>query len=103
MAGNSKDEDQSEKPIFGPETEDILAVSQDRTAPVTQHHAQHPSVAIPDDSKKNHLLNKVTRILNWMPQRCRYDPENPPRFTLSMNIMLAFVYSSLRTVASSAS
>ncbi|KAI4863506.1 MFS general substrate transporter [Hypoxylon rubiginosum] len=90
MAGNSKDEDQSEKPIFGPETEDILAVSQDRTAPVTQHHAQHPSVAIPDDSKKNHLLNKVTRILNWMPQRCRYDPENPPRFTLSMNIMLAF-------------
>ncbi|OTB10319.1 hypothetical protein K445DRAFT_70566 [Daldinia sp. EC12] len=30
------------------------------------------------------------RTLNWMPQRCRYDPENPPSFTLSLNILFAF-------------
>ncbi|KAI1408324.1 major facilitator superfamily transporter [Hypoxylon sp. FL1857] len=30
------------------------------------------------------------RALNWMPRRCRYDPENPPNFTLSLNILFAF-------------
>ncbi|KAI0802708.1 major facilitator superfamily domain-containing protein [Xylaria sp. FL0064] len=28
--------------------------------------------------------------INWMPPWCRYDPLNPPNFTLSMNILLAF-------------
>ncbi|KAI1421159.1 major facilitator superfamily domain-containing protein [Xylaria sp. FL1777] len=35
-------------------------------------------------------LGTVTKILNWMPPWCRYDPRNPPKFTLSMNILLAF-------------
>ncbi|OTA90391.1 hypothetical protein M434DRAFT_78029 [Hypoxylon sp. CO27-5] len=42
------------------------------------------------DSKGTGLLTNVTRALNWMPRRCRYDHENPPNFTLSMNILLAF-------------
>ncbi|KAI1336475.1 MFS general substrate transporter [Xylariaceae sp. FL0016] len=33
---------------------------------------------------------KAWRILNWMPPWCRYDPQNPPSFTLGMNILLAF-------------
>lgn len=42
------------------------------------------------------LLAKAVKILNWMPRRCRYDPENPPSFTLGMNILLAFVRNALR-------
>ncbi|KAI1350692.1 major facilitator superfamily domain-containing protein [Xylaria sp. FL0043] len=30
------------------------------------------------------------QTINWMPPWCRYDPDNPPNFTLSMNILLAF-------------
>ncbi|KAI0474358.1 major facilitator superfamily domain-containing protein [Xylaria cf. heliscus] len=33
---------------------------------------------------------KFLRTINWMPTWCRYDPHNPPKFTLSMNILLAF-------------
>lgn len=38
--------------------------------------------------------NKTTiwTILDyWKPQRCRYDPKNPPQFTLATNILLGFV------------
>ncbi|KAK8859241.1 MFS general substrate transporter [Apiospora arundinis] len=37
--------------------------------------------------------NKATiwTILDyWKPQRCRYDPKNPPQFTLATNILLGF-------------
>lgn len=91
MADKGKDEDQSEKPIFGPETEDISAASQGQSVADAQPHVQGSATAISDESQNIGLLTKVTRILNWMPQRCRYDPENPPKFTLSMNILLAFV------------
>ncbi|RYC64685.1 hypothetical protein CHU98_g1510 [Xylaria longipes] len=33
---------------------------------------------------------KLLRAMNWMPAWCRYDPRQPPKFTLSMNILLAF-------------
>lgn len=34
---------------------------------------------------------RILAVLNWMPQNCRYDPDDPPKFTNSMNILLAFV------------
>ncbi|KAI0155384.1 MFS general substrate transporter [Hypoxylon sp. FL1284] len=84
-------EDQSEKPSIGPETENISPVGQDKSAIDTdQRDAPDPSAVALDDTAKNGLLTKVINILGWMPQRCRYDPENPPSFTLSMNILLAF-------------
>ena len=95
MKENSKDEDQIEKPIFGPETEDISAINQDKSAADVQLHAPDLAAAsVSNNSRTNGFLAKVLDILNWMPQRCRYDPENPPSFTLSMNILLAFVCSS---------
>ncbi|KAI0907918.1 major facilitator superfamily domain-containing protein [Ustulina deusta] len=36
------------------------------------------------------IVAKALRAINWMPPWCRYDPHNPPKFTLSMNILLAF-------------
>jgi len=43
-----------------------------------------------DDGVYQNLWRRTLSILNWMPKRCRYDPENPPKFTNSMNILLAF-------------
>ncbi|RYP77147.1 hypothetical protein DL770_007112 [Monosporascus sp. CRB-9-2] len=51
------------------------------------------SRAEPEETSR---FEKARAGLNWMPQRCRYDPENPPSFTLGMNILLAFVRLSLR-------
>lgn len=45
----------------------------------------------PQALRYENWLAKTWAILNWMPQRCRYDSENPPSFTLGMNILLGFV------------
>jgi hypothetical protein len=39
------------------------------------------------------ILTSFLNKINWMPPWCRYDPNKPPKFTLSMNILLAFVCS----------
>ncbi|KAI1822157.1 MFS general substrate transporter [Xylaria intraflava] len=36
------------------------------------------------------FMTRFLQAINWMPPWCRYDPNNPPKFTLSMNILLAF-------------
>ncbi|KAI0439333.1 MFS general substrate transporter [Xylaria telfairii] len=36
------------------------------------------------------ITAKFLRAINWMPAWCRYDPDHPPKFTLAMNILLAF-------------
>ncbi|KAI1079749.1 major facilitator superfamily domain-containing protein [Whalleya microplaca] len=78
-----KDEDQSEKAIQEPHVEDN-AVLNGRKDTIPSPIATH------DDSKKHRSLRRVLQILGWMPRWCRYDPQNPPSFTLSMNILLAF-------------
>ncbi|KAI1494173.1 MFS general substrate transporter [Biscogniauxia mediterranea] len=54
------------------------------------------SAATDSCSEEDNQLNtpgavaQILNVLNWMPRWCRYDPENPPSFTLSMNILLGF-------------
>lgn len=57
------------------------ASGQDEAQPVTS------PVITTDDG----IVAKFLQTVNWMPTWCRYDPHNPPKFTLSMNILLAFV------------
>ncbi|KAI0407571.1 major facilitator superfamily domain-containing protein [Xylaria palmicola] len=47
-------------------------------------------VASSATTNKKGIFASFLRAVNWMPQWCRYDPDNPPKFTLSMNILLAF-------------
>lgn len=52
------------------------------------------TVTVEDDGlleKPGRRLSSLLEMLNWMPPRCRYDPQNPPQFTLAMNILLGFV------------
>jgi hypothetical protein len=37
------------------------------------------------------LLAKTQMILTWMPNSMRYDPDNPPKFTLGLNLLFAIV------------
>lgn len=34
--------------------------------------------------------NKIYAIVSWTPPRCRWDPNNPPKFSMSMNVMFGF-------------
>jgi hypothetical protein len=72
-ASNSRDE------TVGQATAEANA--QDETQPV----------ATGTMSQKDGIATRFLQSINWMPPWCRYDPHNPPKFTLSMNILLAFV------------
>ncbi|KAI0536454.1 major facilitator superfamily domain-containing protein [Xylaria digitata] len=45
---------------------------------------------IPGTTTQDGIMTKFLQTINWMPPWCRYDPRNAPKFTLSMNILLAF-------------
>lgn len=36
-------------------------------------------------------LRTMRHLVFWVPPRCRYDPENPPVFTLGLNILFSLV------------
>jgi hypothetical protein len=57
----------------------------------TAEAEMHTPSTIDNEGKGEGLVSTVLRIVNWMPPRCRYDPKNPPEFTLAMNILLGFV------------
>ena len=43
-------------------------------------------------------LSRVLAMHIWTPQRCRYDADDPPNFTLGMNILLGFVRMFILTI-----
>ncbi|KAI0007424.1 MFS general substrate transporter [Xylariaceae sp. FL0662B] len=86
-----EDDDRSEKSVQG--IEDVLAVN--RHANTISDGQDEPksssSTTAPNDGPKTYgTVRRVVQTLRWMPKWCRYDPKNPPSFTLSMNILLAF-------------
>lgn len=44
----------------------------------------------PQETISPSLLQRVIRILTWCPPRCRWDPENPPKFSMTLNVMFGF-------------
>jgi hypothetical protein len=61
-------------------------------APATSNSEEDSNPATVDtNGQKDGVIAKFLESINWMPPWCRYDPHKPPKFTLSMNILLAFV------------
>lgn len=46
---------------------------------------------IPDPPAKGETKQRLLGLWNWIPPPARYDVENPPKFTLWLNILFAFV------------
>lgn len=40
--------------------------------------------------KQQTLWRRVYDILTWTPPNCRWDPENPPTFSMALNFLFAF-------------
>ncbi|KAG8631158.1 hypothetical protein KVT40_000298 [Elsinoe batatas] len=65
------------KPTAKPDPDGHIASEQSSTEEKTV--SQSPS-----------LLTRLLEMLNWMPERCRWNPEKPPVFKTPMNILFAF-------------
>lgn len=52
--------------------------------------ARITSDAKPTVSTSPTRLRRILTILNWMPPWCRYDPKNPPKFSVFHNLLFAF-------------
>ncbi|KAJ8131483.1 hypothetical protein O1611_g2143 [Lasiodiplodia mahajangana] len=69
------------------EAHDTVGISLDTVEVSTKDEAQ---IDTPDMTTRDMAVVGFLQAMNWMPRWCRYDPQNPPKFTLSMNILLAF-------------
>lgn len=41
-------------------------------------------------SQRTTTLGKIIGILTWCPPRCRWDPANPPQFSMFLNVIFGF-------------
>ena len=62
-------------------------------------HDKEARVPTPGDTEGSELQslsrpekwNTLQRAWNWKPSPARYDPENPPKFTIWLNVLFGFV------------
>jgi hypothetical protein len=47
-----------------------------------------PSTTTPPSTPS--LSRRIYTILTWTPPRCRWDPTQPPQFSMAMNVLFAF-------------
>jgi hypothetical protein len=41
--------------------------------------------------RDNVFARKCCAFASWTPKRCRWDPKDPPKFSMSLNLLFAFV------------
>lgn len=41
--------------------------------------------------RSNEFARKFWTFITWTPKRCRWDPENPPKFSMALNLLFGFV------------
>ncbi|PBP26953.1 MFS multidrug transporter-like protein [Diplocarpon rosae] len=40
--------------------------------------------------RDNDSARKIWELVSWTPERCRWDPESPPEFSMALNLLFAF-------------
>lgn len=46
---------------------------------------------VSQEDKRPYLLGQLGSLITWAPQSCRYDPGDPPKFGLALNLLFALV------------
>ena len=49
-----------------------------------------PSASAHKSSKSTTIWRKISSSLTYTPKRCRYDPANPPGFSMALNLLFGF-------------
>ena len=67
----------------------------DQHAEKPELHSSAPASITDKSTPREHrtyrrIWNTSLRLLSYTPQRCRYDPSQPPRFSLSLNLLFGF-------------
>lgn len=44
-----------------------------------------------DKIRNNGFLRQCRAVVSWTPPGCRWDPEHPPKFSMALNLLFAFV------------
>lgn len=61
----------------------------------TKEGSGQESLSVHDDpsqlQKPRTALNSLGDFVTWTPKNCRYNPNEPPKFSLSLNILFALV------------
>ena len=55
----------------------------------SEHHT--PSCSQVKPTSGHGLFHRAGAMVRWKPSTCHFNPENPPRFTLGLNLLFAFV------------
>lgn len=42
------------------------------------------------ETKRTSFGHRIVEILTWCPPRCRWDPANPPKFSMALNLLFGF-------------
>jgi hypothetical protein len=86
-----------EKPGNPPLLTSILGDGQQKQA-VEGGSLEPPSIEMdicdkerPLPQLSNGFTSKFWTLVTWSPRRCRWDPEDPPKFGLGLNLLFAFV------------
>lgn len=70
--------------------QNVASVSVSHSATASNAVAGSESAAL-SAVKQPYSLSHVDSPLMWTPRRCRYNPENPPKFGWGLNLIFALV------------
>ncbi|ORY54940.1 major facilitator superfamily domain-containing protein [Pseudomassariella vexata] len=73
-----------------PASRDVPKAGNAKVDPRIGRSPPTPTSSTDEGDDKPRVWSSFLEILNWMPQRCRYDAKDPPKFTLAMNVLLGF-------------
>lgn len=50
--------------------------------------------------RENGALRRIYEVVTYTPRRCRWDPEDPPKFSMGLNLLFGFVSYAYSTLTS---
>jgi hypothetical protein len=67
-----------------------MALEEEKTEAEATNHISPASTTTASPSEPQPLWRRIFAVLTWVPPRCRWDPEKPPQFSMSLNVLFAF-------------
>ncbi len=86
-AANHEPQEKETRPSNHDESTNHLSDGDNTPSQGESDHSAPPKEPPPSGKWSNKLL----RAWNWKPKPARYDPANPPEFTLWLNVLFGFV------------
>ena len=90
MTKNNKDIEATTRPPLS-ENSGEIGIGQDVHASVLTRSSDEKKKKRLSCVPENRLLRRGWDIITWTPSRCRWDPMDPPQFSMALNLLFGFV------------